>query len=183
MKKFITVLSVSILILTLYVNISAQTEFIRIESDILIDNHDRYLNKRVETEGVIVHICSVDGKKMKFRADNGAIIKIVSSTQGHSFKKSLYKKRVVVKGVLRVNRINKDYIDKAEKKKTLLCHIDNKPCKDSEWVQNKIKTGKADKISATSIKKLRKIMKETGKDYVSVITIAAEYISTVSDKK
>jgi hypothetical protein len=153
----------------------------KVSADSLISNIDKYHDSRVEIVGHIVHICGVDGKKMKLQTENGAIIKISPKDSLVSFDTSFYKKRVKISGIVKEYRIEKDYIDKMEKEKTLLCHIDNTPCKDSDWVNYQVKKGTADAISKKDIEKLREIIKYTQKNYVSIITVFAEKVEIIAE--
>ena len=155
----------------------------KLQADSLIKKIEYYLDKNIETDGVVIHICGVDGKKMKLQTDNGEIIKVVPKDSLNSFDASFYKKRVKIQGIVKEFRIDKNDIDKMEKEKKLLCHIDNTPCKDSVWVNNKKKSGKVDALSNQDIEKLRTTMVQTGKSYVSIITIFAEKVEIIDDKK
>ena len=162
-------------------NKNTNQDITKVVADSLIVNIDKYRDTKVETEGVIVHVCGVDGGKMKLKTESGAIIKIVPNDSLSKFDASLYKKRIKVKGFVKEFRTEKNYIDKMEKEGTLLCHIDNTPCKDSAWVKRKIESGAAEKISKRDIAKLRKRMEQTEKSYVSVITIFAKKIEIIKE--
>lgn len=155
----------------------------KLQADSLIKKIECYIDKSVEIDGIIIHICGVNGKKMKFQTDNGEIIKIVPKDSLNSFDASFYKRRVKIQGIVKEFRIDKNYIDKMEKEKKLLCHIDNTPCKDSVWINKKKESGKADALSSQDIEKLRTTMEQTGKSYVSIITIFAEKVEIIDDKK
>jgi len=155
----------------------------RVSGVSLISGIEKYRDTKVEIEGYIVHICGVDGKKMKLMTDSGEIIKIIPKDSLGSFDESFYKKRVKVQGIVKESRIEKSEIDKIEKDVALLCHIDHTPCKDSAWVNNQIKKGTAENMSQQDIEKLREKMRQTGKDYISVITIVAEKVEVIEEIK
>lgn len=155
----------------------------KVNADSLIINIDKYCKTKVEIEGIIIHICGVNGKKMKLKTDYGEIIKIVPLDSMISFDNSFYKKRIKVQGTVKEYRIEKSYIDKIEKEKTLLCHIDNTPCKDSAWVNRQKNRGVADSLSNRDIEKLKSKMEQTKKNYVSVITIVADKCEIIEEKK
>lgn len=157
-------------------------EIAKVAADSLVVNINKYINTKVETEGIIIHICGVNGKKMKLRAESGAIIKIVPQDSLTRFDTSFYKKRVRVQGFVKESRIEIPYIDSMEREKTLLCHIDHTPCKDSAWVNRQKKAGVADSLSQKDILKLKKKMEQTQKSYVSVITIIADKYEVVEEK-
>ena len=155
----------------------------KVHADSLIKNISFYENKKVETEGLIIHICSVDGKKMKLKTESGAIIKIVPQDSSTSFNDSLYNKRVRIYGIVKEFRIEQPEMDKMEKDKNLLCHIDHTPCKDSAWVNGKKKAGIADSLSKKDIQELKTNMEQTHKNYISVITIFAEKYDIIEEEK
>jgi hypothetical protein len=157
-------------------------EIARIAADSLIVNIDNYCETKVEIEGVIIHVCGVNGKKMKLRTESGAIIKIVPRDSLGRFEKSFHKKRVKIQGLVKESRIERAQIDKFEKDKTLLCHIDNAPCKDSAWVNRQKSAGIADSLSGQDILKLKQKMEQTQKSYVSVITIVADTCEIMEEK-
>ncbi|RPH29189.1 MAG: hypothetical protein EHM93_17660 [Bacteroidales bacterium] len=148
--------------------------FTLVSADSLIERIDKYHNKKVEAEGLIIHVCSFNGKKLKLKTNNGAIIKIVAQDSLFRFDTSFYRKRVRVQGIAQEYRIEKTYIDKVEKDKTLLCHIDNTPCKDSAWVNRQIVDGFADSLSKRDVERLRRKMEQPKKEYISGVTIFAE---------
>jgi len=155
----------------------------KVDSDSLIVHIDKYLGSKVEIEGIIVHICGVDGKKMKLKTDSGEIIKIVPQDTLETFSNDLYKKRLKIHGIAKESRIENTIIDKIEQNKTLLCHIDNTPCKDVDWVDRQIKTGMADSLTHQTIKKLRAKMEMTGKNYISSVTILESDFEIIEELK
>jgi hypothetical protein len=174
MKTRILIYIIPMLLLT-YCRINRSNQQItRVDSDSLILHIDKFSGCKVETRGKIVHWCSVDGKKMKLLTESGAVIEIVPMDTLVNFDKSLNGKILSVYGTVKETRVSKSEIDQMEKKKDLLCHIDHLPCKDTEWVERKKSSGRADSLSRANIQNLRKIMNQTGKEYISVIYIIAE---------
>ncbi|WP_372644421.1 hypothetical protein [Ancylomarina sp.] len=180
MRTMITL--ISLFLLFAFASIAQQPAelYTKISLDELIENAEQYENKKVELIGLVVHICGVDGKKMKLKSPSGAIVKIVPNDSNESYDSALKKQVVSVQGVVEISRIEKAEIDKVEKEKTLLCHIDNTPCKDKEWVNNKIESGADVTIVKKDIAKLRKQMETSGKDYVTCICIRAEHVAILN---
>ena len=145
----------------------------------LVKNADQFENKKVKVIGLVAHICGVDGKKMKIKSPSGAIVKVVTNSSEEIFDSALKKQLVVVQGLVVISRITKAEIDKVEEQGTLLCHIDNSPCKDKEWVNKKIESGTDVKIAKRDIANLRQIMQETGKDYVTTVSIRSENVNVL----
>jgi hypothetical protein len=155
----------------------------RVTADSLIESIDAYRDRKVEVEGLLIHVCGVDGRKMKLQTENGAILKIVPADSLAAFDESFYKKRVRVRGIAGESRVERACIEQLEKNKALLCHIDHTPCKDSTWVNRQRASGAADSLSKRDIEKLKRRMEQTGKSYVPVITIYAEKVEIIEEAK
>lgn len=181
MKSKILVIILLATLLACCNGIKNKHEIVKVAADSLVVNINKYNDTRVETEGVVIHICGAYGRKMKLRTESGAIIKIVPLDSLARFDTSFYKKRVRVQGLVKESRIEIPYIDSMAKEKTLLCHIDHTPCQDSAWVNRQKKAGVADSLSKKDILKLKKTMEQTQKNYVSVITIIADKYEVVEE--
>jgi hypothetical protein len=144
-----------------------------VSADNLIANIDKYVKRKVKIEGYIAHICGFNGKKMKMMSDNGEVIVIIPH-DNNRFDASLSEKRISVYGMVKEERLSKKYIDEQEKERALLCHVDQRPCKDTIWVNAKIEAGVAGSISKKDIEFLRDKMERKGKDYVSIVSIICE---------
>lgn len=173
--KRISLLTVLLILTILSIN-SQNTTIEKINADSLINNIEKYSKKNIEIEGRIVHVCGVDGKKMKLKTKSGQIIKIGPLDSTLRFNKAYNQKTVIIQGKITEYKLKKLLIESLGKEKTLLCHIDNSPCKDKEWVENKKNSGIADSLSEKDMERLRAKMLETGKDYVSVFTIIADKV-------
>lgn len=174
LKALVWLLALSVLISCQ--NKQVRSKIIQIDADSLIERIGQYNGSKVKIEGIIVHVCGVDGMKMKLRTRSGAIIKIAPKDSAGRFNNYMLKKKVFIRGSAIESRIEKSYVDKCERSKTLLCHVDNTPCKDTAWVKMQIKSGKADSLSGRDIKRLRNRMAKKQKDYISVVTIVADGI-------
>ena len=155
--------------------------FAKVPADSLVAHIDKYRDTGVEVEGLVVHVCGVDGRKMKLMTEGGAIIKIVPRDSSGSFDESFHKKMVRVQGIAKESRIERSYVDKLESEKALLCHIDDTPCRDSTWVSGQRASGAADSLSRRDVGRLRSTMARTGKSYVSVVTVVAERVEIVGE--
>ena len=151
-----------------------------IPADSLIAGVDKYVKRKVKTEGFIAHVCGVNGKKMKLMSDSGEVIVIVPN-DNNGFDYSLNKKRISVYGLVKEEQLSKKYIDEKEKERALLCHVDQRPCKDIKWVNSKVEAGVADELSKKDIDTLRQKMEKQGKDYVSIISIVCEQYSVIEE--
>lgn len=176
MKNRIGITTFLLLILMKAAGQVANNDATEINADTLINHIEKYAGKNIKTEGCIVHVCGVDGKKMKLRTQNGGIIKIISSDSALQFDRHYYEKTVIVQGIIMEYKLPKSRIDSLEQEKKLLCHIDNSPCKDVKWVENQVRKGVADSLSQRDMDRLRQKMLQTGKNEVSVFTIIAQKI-------
>jgi len=181
MKK--TLLLTTLIMSTILSINSQNTNVEKINADSLINNIDKYSNKNIEIEGRIVHVCGVDGKKMKLKTKGGETIKIILSDSTLCFDKVYNQKTVIIQGKITEAKLKKLLIDSLGKEKILLCHIDNSPCKDKEWVENKKNSGVADSLSEKDTERLRTKMLQTGKDYVSVFTMIADKVTIKEEEK
>ncbi len=181
MKKPVILSSISLIIVLLFNSNrhSQTTDYLKVDADSLVENIAIFDKHLIETQGKIIHICGVDGKKMKLLTNNNSIIKIEPSNKLVRFDDSLYDKTILVRGMVSESRLSAAVIENHKIEKVLLCHIDHSPCKDSIWVDNKIKSGVSDSISAKAIRKLKNKMTETQKDYISVITIIADTFQVI----
>ena len=183
MKSTVLIAALSIALFAGCTTTNSKPAIVALPADSLVANIDKYHNVTVEVEGIIVHLCGVDGKKMKLMTESGAIIKIVPIDSLASFDEAFCDHRVRVRGMVRESRIETSSIDRMAQQRAILCHIDHAPCKDSAWVKQKEEAGAADTISMQCIDKLRAKMKQTGRSYVSVITIIAEKVELVVPEK
>ena len=149
-----------------------------VPADSLIMDIDKYAKRKVRTEGMIAHICGVNGRKMKMISDSGEVLVILPHDY-ISFDRSLAGKRISVYGFVFEERLHKDYIDEKENLQSLLCHVDQRPCKDTEWVNAKIAAGVAGSISQKDIDVLRQKLEKQGKEYVSIVSIICEQYSVI----
>ena len=180
MKKNLLILILSF-IFSINANAQASAEYTNLSIDQLVAQADSLEGKKVEVIGLVAHMCGVDGHKMKLKSPSGAILKIVPNNPKDSFDSKLKKQLVSVQGILEVKRIEKSYVDRMEKEGTLLCHIDHTPCKDKPWVNNKIETGADVEIVKKDIAKLRKIMEDSGKNYINSICVHATNVRLLNN--
>lgn len=143
-----------------------------IAADTLAMQIEKYAGQEVTVEGKIVHVCPVDGSKMKL-THNGQIIKIIPSAPNGKFERHWNGKRIRVQGKVHEVRLSRSYIDSLYQAGSLLCHIDFSPCNDTAWVAAKHRQGKAAGIVAHYHSFFIHEMQRTGKDYIPVIVLEA----------
>ncbi|MCL2027212.1 MAG: hypothetical protein FWG79_01875 [Bacteroidales bacterium] len=142
----------------------------------IIEQVELYIGKTVETEGKIVHVCGVDKKKMRLYLEDVGSIKIVSEDPNAEFDYELNQKDIRVVGVVKEIRLEKSRIDEMERDLALLCSIDKEPCISSSGAERARNEGVLEERSQRHIAGLRETLEQTGKDYISVITIVAKTV-------
>jgi len=147
--------------------------------DSLVANLDLFVGKEVVIVGQIIHVCPVGGLKMKLKSESGIIVKIKAGEDYKKFDKTLNKAMVRVRGLVLEEKATSEFISEAEREKRILCHIDYTFCKDTAWIEDKVRTGKADSISIKATNKLRVIMESKKKNYVSVPCILPRVIEII----
>ncbi len=153
-----------------------------VDSDSLVAGIDRYAGRRVETSGTIIHVCGVDGTKMRLRTAGNSRIKIVPGEGMAAFDKDTYHmKKIRVRGLVREARIDEKYIEGIERDRSLLCHVDHTPCISKSWAEEAKAAGTADSISAVGTNKLRERLAASAKGYISVVTIVADSCEVTGD--
>lgn len=173
--KIIVFLGITI---TLFYN-KAISQTVKLNADSLIVNIEKYIDKTVEVEGNVAHICGVDAMKMKIKSNSGADIKIIPNEKLGKIDFSINKKNVKVIGKVSEFRIDTNFVVKLEKDQALLCSIDKSACIDSIWVKKKWESGTAANSSKEATLKLRERIKNSPKGYVTLVTIIAEKIEVI----
>lgn len=153
----------------------------KVAIDSLVNNADQYANKAIEVEGMAVHYCGANNKKLKLKSENGAVLKVVPANLLVPFHNKFNHKKLRIVGRIETKKVEKAFVDQIECDKTLLCHIDHTPCTDEDWVKRKKEQGVADSLSAADVKKLRDEMERTGKNYVTVVTLFANDITIMEE--
>lgn len=150
-----------------------------VTADSLANNLAQFTGKKIALEGKVIHVCPVQGQKMKLLCSNKMIVKILPDEAGKTFDRSWNGKRIKVQGTVREIRLPKSYVDSIEAAGVLLCHIDHTPCLDTAWIAAKHRQGVAEQIVKKDAGELNNEMQNTGKDYISVITLVADKIDEI----
>lgn len=143
-----------------------------VTADTLAMQIDKYVGQEVTVEGKIVHVCPVDGSKMKL-SNNRQIIKVIPPEGNGKFERYWNGRRIRVQGKVHEERLSSVHIDSLYRSGSLLCHIDFSPCNDTAWVATQHRQGKATQIVNHYYSFFKHEMKRTGKDYISVIVLEA----------
>jgi hypothetical protein len=147
------------------------------------DKYTHYLEpevgKETTLEGEIIHVCPIEGKKMKLQLSDGEIICVLPAA-GEPFAKAQWDhKKVKVTGLLQEAQLPRTTIAANYQDKKLLCHIDHTPCTDVKWMENRWKDGSAERLLERDNEDLLQRMYETKLNYVQVFSITANHIIEV----
>ena len=159
-----------------FFSFAQKSEIECVDAKELIEHTEKYIGKVIETNGQIVHICGVTKKKMKLNVENVGAINIIPKDSNTVFDYNFNQKEVKVTGIVKEFRLSKEEIDDMEKNIDIPCSIDKKPCIDNVYIENKRKNGNLEQSSNKAINTMRETLKNTKKDYISVITIVAQNV-------
>ncbi|WP_280746285.1 MULTISPECIES: hypothetical protein [unclassified Parabacteroides] len=113
---------------------------------------------------------------MKLRLSDGEIICVLPA-DNEPFEKGLWdKKKVKISGMLSESKLSRKTIAVNYEEKKLLCHIDQTPCLDTQWAENRWKDGSAENLLNRDNEKLQKKMHETKVNFIQVFSITAKNI-------
>jgi hypothetical protein len=144
------------------------------------DKYTHYLEpevgKETTLEGEIIHICPIEGKKMKLQLSDGEIICVLPTNDEPFDKIQWDHKKVRVSGLLKETQLPRATIAANYQAKKLLCHIDHTPCTDVGWIENRWKDGSAERLLDRDNEDLQKRMYDTKQNYVQVFSITANRI-------
>ena len=145
---------------------------------------DANIDKKICVEGIIVHICGVNGNKMKLMLADSTMVMVVPEQQIDSFSRQQWKqKQLRICGMLHGTKLTKQYLDSMYNAQQLLCSIDYKQCTDTAWVSYQWREGNAEKILASGLIKQEKLMNKLGLNYIPLFTLTAESIKTIDAAK
>jgi hypothetical protein len=160
-------------------SVEGYSQAVRVSADSLTASISRYLGTKIEVEGVVAHMCGVDGKKMKLKSESGAEVEVIANDQLGSFDFGISKRRVRVCGVVREIRLDAAFADRMERNQALLCSIDRNPCKDSAWVARQTTNGTAAEQSRQAVANLRERIAASGRGYLSIAVVVADRVEVV----
>ena len=121
----------------------------------LLEVADKSINKEVVVKGAVTHVCQHSGKKCFIVDDTGEeTIRIEAKGNIDSFDQELVGADIVVKGVLREYKLEKELIDEIEQ----------------NAIAEKEKEGESEHCASelASVQKMRDWMKENGKNYYAI---------------
>lgn len=145
-------------------------------ADSPIPYYESQLGSLLTLEGDVIHVCPVNGKKMKLRLSDGEVMRVVPIDNKPFDLARWNKQHVRVTGKLSDLKVSREYIADNYAEKKLLCHIDHTPCIDTEWAENHWKNGSGSRILDRDNNALQMKMLQSGKDYIQVFVITAEKI-------
>lgn len=137
------------------------------------------IGKEITLEGEIIHVCPVEGMKMKLRLSDGEIICVLPLDDKPFIKAQWDKKKVKIYGKLKEAQLSRNTITTNFQDKKLLCHIDHTSCIDTKWVENRWKDGSAERLLDRDNENLLQKMHKTKMNHVQVFSIIANDIIEV----
>ncbi|MDR1202160.1 MAG: hypothetical protein LBL58_11125 [Tannerellaceae bacterium] len=137
------------------------------------------IGKETTLEGEIIHVCPIEGMKMKLQLSDSEIICVLPATDEPFAKTQWDHKKVKVTGLLQETKLPRTTIVANYQDKKLLCHIDHSPCTDIEWVENRWKDGSAKRLLDRDNESLQERMYKTKQNYVQIFSITANQIVEV----
>ncbi|MDR3141286.1 MAG: hypothetical protein LBU37_06140 [Tannerellaceae bacterium] len=147
------------------------------------DKYTHYLEpeagKETTLEGEIIHVCPIEGKKMKLRLSDGEIICVLPAIDEPFAKTQWDQKKVKITGLLQEAQLPRTTIVANYQDKKILCHIDHSPCTDIRWIENRWKDGSAERLLERDNENLQQRMYKTKLNYVQIFSITANQIVEV----
>ena len=137
------------------------------------------IGKITTLKGEIIHVCPIEGQKMKLQLPDGEVICILPSNGEPFLKKQWDKKKVKISGMLKEKRFMRNTILTNYQDKKLLCHIDYTPCIDTKWIENRQKDGSAERLLERDNELLLGKMQTTKLNYIQVFSLTADEIVEV----
>lgn len=147
-----------------------KTEIATLNSDDLLTKISEYVNKEVAVKGTVVHVCKHGGKKLHLVGQNPDERLIVFATEEiGKFERELEGSDVVLKGIVREERLDEKYLEEWLAKATEN-HKDDEDKDDFHKEQEDIESMRA-KIKASE------------KGYISKYRMEAKTMNTKEVKK
>lgn len=142
------------------------------------DKAETLLDKEIQIEGTVVHICKHSGKRVFIVDGNEEIsVKIESEENSPGFKMELMGSKIAVEGKIEETRMTKDEIDEQEKE--ILAEIDAQ--KKEEGEDCVIEGTKLEHLE--DVKAMKEKMEKTGKPYVSFYFVRCKKYEEITEKK
>ena len=121
----------------------------------ILKNAENEVGKEITLKGFVTHTCKHSGRRC-FVMCNDQKTSIRVEARGHigGFNRELIGSELVIKGILKENKLTKEYIDQAEE--------------ELKEKQGKESNGETCDAELSNIENMRKWMKENNKDYYSI---------------
>lgn len=117
---------------------------------------DSLINKEIILEGVITHTCKHSGKRSFVVGKDGKVsLRVEAKGDIGGFNKELVGSRVAIKGVLKGNKLTKEYIAQQEKQ------VNDKKSKEDG-------SAESCQIELNNISTMKQWMADNGKDFYTV---------------
>ena len=121
----------------------------------ILQNAEKEVGKEITLKGFVTHTCKHSGRRCFVMGnDQKTSIRVEARENIGGFNRELIGSELVIKGVLKENKLTKEYIDQAEEE------LKGKQRQESD--------GEICDAELSNINNMRKWMKENNKDYYSV---------------
>ena len=121
----------------------------------ILKNAEQEVGKEITLKGFVTHTCKHSGRRCFVMGnDQKTSIRVEARGNIGGFNRELIGSELVIKGVLKENKLTKEYIDQAEE--------------ELKEKQGKEGNGETCDAELSNIENMRKWMKENNKDYYSI---------------
>lgn len=121
----------------------------------ILKNAEKEVGKEITLKGFVTHTCKHSGRRCFVMGnDQKTSIRVEAIGNIGGFNRELIGSELVIKGILRENKLTKEYIDQAEE--------------ELKEKQGKESNGETCDAELSNIENMRKWMKENNKDYYSI---------------
>jgi hypothetical protein len=195
MKKLIYSLAIATLVLTLPAcsgkkktttqSKSTHVEQTALSVDNAMDQAEKWLEKSIEVEGVVAHVCERSGTKLFLMGSDDKHVLRVNAGKLGKFPKSINHKRLIVEGSLKEDRIDEAYLTNWEeqiKNETEEHHGEDEGGCESEKAARGEKGDNSNERIANFRKRIAERKAKEGKAYLSFYYVEAQKYEIVSAK-
>jgi hypothetical protein len=148
---------------------SQSQDIVTYSLDSLLKNAAQLVDKKVTVIGSVTHTCKHSGKRCFIVGENENVtMRVEAKGNIGGFNRELVGSELAIVGVVKENRLTKEYIDQYEK------DVNEKKLKEPE-------SGESCSAELTNINEMRDWMKKNGKDYFSIYYLDGEEFNIVEE--
>ncbi len=149
------------------------TEAVELGVKALADSTEQYVGETVELTGTVVHVCRHGGKRLFMIGDEPQPrFKVTAGAEVGAFDLELEGSKVMVTGVVNVDRIDEAFLDRRE------AELESGTKEEVEHQAHREQVGEAEmsetEETRAQLKAMRKQLEESGKEQLSFYSVEAE---------